>query len=149
MKLSNRAFWAATFLAGCAIVSAGSVAEKAVRRFAGSIQAPVVRATRFELVDKAGRVRARIVTRPDGTVYAVGIHAGKSTAPVAASPGAFAVPAPAGGAAEQPPSGGGDTGNRALADQRRDAQLLGQRLEQERLRLEQDQVQRQQRRGLR
>jgi hypothetical protein len=135
MKLSNRVFWAGTFLAGCTILSGGLVAQEAVRTFAGPIQATAVRAVRFEVVDSTGRVRAQIAARPDGTVYTVGLT----------------VPVPPGGApltSSAPPSQAApalsDPALRgAMADQRRDAELLRLQLDQERLRQEQDRLRRQ------
>lgn len=132
MTVSNRVFWAATFLAGCTILSAGLAAQESVRRFAGPVQAPAVRATRFEVVDNAGRVKAQIGVRPDGTVYTVGINT--PAAPSAVAAGVVSPPA------------GQDALRNALSAQQQSNQTLRIQLEQERLRLEQERIRQEQNR---
>ena len=139
MRISDRAFWAATFLAGCTIFSGGLAAREAVTTFAGPVRAPAVRAERFEVVDKTGRVLARIHARADGAVFAPGFAdggfaGGGATPPSAKPPG---TPAGAGG--------GGDVRD-ALAAQQREAQSLQLRLDQERARFEQERIRREQER---
>ncbi len=77
-KVSNRVFWAAVFLAGCAVVSGRSQSQNASSQTAKVDTFDTVRLHRLELVDNAGHVRLSAgITKTGGT----SVNLYRSTAP--------------------------------------------------------------------